>query len=130
MASRKIEDCVKPLQAAWEEALFRWDAIYPDLPKPFLTATYRSNEEQNKLYTQGRTDKTLPKVTNARGGQSPHNLLPSKAFDIAFKNKDKSLSWDKSLFKKFADIIKPLGVEWGGDFRSLPDSPHFQVPLK
>ena len=126
MPSRDIKLCVPQLQLAWTEAESRWASLHPNLPKPFLTCTYRSNAEQSELYAQGRTKKG-PKVTNAKAGQSAHNLNPSKAFDIAFKTDKGELDWSPKLFKMFSDIIKPLGVEWGGDFRSIPDSPHFQV---
>jgi peptidoglycan LD-endopeptidase CwlK len=38
-----------------------------------VTCTYRSPQEQDALYAQGRTDHGGI-VTNAKGGQSPHNF--------------------------------------------------------
>jgi peptidoglycan L-alanyl-D-glutamate endopeptidase CwlK len=56
-------------------------------------------------------------------------LYPSKAFDIAFKKADGSLDWSANNFKNFAAIIKKVAplVEWGGDWKSFKDLPHFQV---
>lgn len=129
MPSKNIQDCIPELQNAWLDAQTFFKLRHPELPQPFLTCTYRSGDEQNALYAQGRT-KPGAKVTNAKAGQSPHNSKPSRAFDVAFKDKKEALDWNKALFKLFADIIKPMGVEWGGDFRKLSDSPHFQISAK
>lgn len=124
--SREKKDLHSELVSAYELACTKYNELYPNDPKPFLTYTHRTNEEQNKLYAQGRTEKGKI-VTNAKGGESPHNFLPSFAFDIAFIS-GKTLSWDKKHFKKFADIIKEIstGIEWGGDWRFV-DVPHFEL---
>lgn len=42
--------------------------------------------------------------------------------------------WDWPLYHKIADAVKEaaaelsIPVEWGGDWRSFPDGPHFQLP--
>jgi len=126
MPSRKIEDCVQALQVAWVDASKAFAQLHPDLPQPFLTCTHRTEKEQLELYAQGRT-KPGPKVTQLKKG-SKHNAYPSKAFDIAFK-KDGKLDWSPKLFKAFADIIEQQhpAVEWGGNWTSFKDLPHFQV---
>lgn len=128
--SRRLEDLHPLLVGVWKAALEVWKIKYPDLAQPFLTYTYRSNEEQNALYAQGRT-KAGRRVTNAKAGQSPHNYLPSYAFDVAFKKKDNTLDWDIKLFNKFAAVVKQQPnaekVQWGGDFVSIKDAPHFEV---
>lgn len=46
------------------------------------------------------------------------------------------IRWDWPLFHRLAPAVKQaaadLGVpvEWGGDWRSFPDGPHFQLPWK
>lgn len=123
MGSRNILDCDARLEVAWNLALEKWD--HP--VKPFLTCTHRTNEEQAALYAIGRTVQGK-KVTNAKAGQSKHNLMPSQAFDIAFKNPGGSLNWDAKLFKKFADLIISIEptIVWGGDWK-MRDNPHFQI---
>lgn len=128
--SRSKEDLHSELVRAFDESCKKFVNYYPHLPVPFLTCTRRTNEEQEQLYLQGRM--TPGKiVTNARAGQSPHNYIPSFAFDIAFltRLKPQKLDWSKHLFKKFADIITSdfPNVVWGGDFQSLPDAPHFEL---
>lgn len=83
----------------------------------------RSYSEQNALYAQGRTAKG-PKVTNARGGQSNHNF--GVAWDIGFFKGGKYL--DESPLYAFAGGIgRGQGLEWGGDWKSIQDEPHFQL---
>jgi len=89
-----------------------------------ITQGFRSVEEQNELYAQGRT-KPGKIVTNAKGGYSYHNF--GLAFDFALMNPDGSISWNvDAKWKRVAAIGKSLGLEWGGDWRSFKDYPHFQ----
>jgi peptidoglycan L-alanyl-D-glutamate endopeptidase CwlK len=128
MASRSLTDLNEILVDAYNKACAEFLLLYPDKSQPFITCTYRSNDEQNALYAQGRTAKGA-KVTNAQAGQSPHNYKPSAAFDIAFISLSKKLDWGKNNFRLFADIIvkiQPL-VVCGIDFKSLPDAPHFEL---
>lgn len=109
--------------------------------KVIVTQGYRSTEEQDALYAQGRTvkvdknGKKLPIVTNAKGGQSMHNF--GLAIDFALATLDgKKASWDtkadfdkdgKADWMEVVDEAKKLGFEWGGDWRSFTDMPHFQM---
>jgi peptidoglycan L-alanyl-D-glutamate endopeptidase CwlK len=83
----------------------------------------RTFAEQDKLYRQGR-DLPGPKVTNARGGQSNHNF--GVAWDIGVFQNGQYLD-DSPLYKDAGEVGKGLGLEWGGDWTSFPDEPHFQV---
>ena len=123
MASRKKEHLHPILLSAFEKAILKWSELYSDSAKPFLTCTYRSNEEQDQLFKQ------VPKVSNARAGQSPHNYMPSFAFDIALLKPDKSLDWSTIHFKNFADILTSIDtrIEWGGGWKTFRDLPHYQL---
>jgi len=100
--------------------------------------TYRTNKEQAALYAQGRTKPGI-KVTNANAWQSIHNY--GLAFDIVLlldKNLDgnfETATWDMisdfdkdglSDWMEVVNYFKSIGWEWGGDWRSFPDMPHFQ----
>lgn len=89
--------------------------------KVMLTCGYRSIEEQERLYAQGRT-KPGKKVTNARGGDSWHNW--GLAADYAFIINGK-VTWD-GPWTTFGKIARECGLEWGGDFKSIVDRPHVQ----
>ena len=126
MASRDPKDLHPEVAKRWQLSKAKFAADNPDLPQPFLTQTYRSPAEQDILYAQGRT-KPGKIVTNAKGGQSVHNYMPSCAFDIAFKA-GKVIHWEIALFKKFATVAKSFGLEWGGDWKTFQDNPHYQAP--
>ena len=114
-----------------------------------LAYVTRTNAFQNHLYALGRTEvnpdgksKNKPLgniVTNAKGGKSIHNY--GLAFDIVLlidKNGDgvfESASWDTlkdfdgdklSDWMEVTNYLKENGVEWGGDWNSFIDKPHFQ----
>jgi peptidoglycan L-alanyl-D-glutamate endopeptidase CwlK len=88
-----------------------------------VTSTYRTNEEQDALYAQGRTTPGSI-VTKAKGGQSMHNY--KVALDFA-PLKNGKVDWnDLALFKRVADIGKTCGFTWGGDWVNFPDMPHLE----
>lgn len=119
--SRLMEDLHPELQQAYLFAESRFNALYPNV-NVFRTCTYRNSAMQEVYF------KKRPKITNAKGGQSPHNYYPSLAFDIAFLE-NKKLSYNPKYFKQFADIITKqyAHITWGGNFKSLPDAPHFEL---
>lgn len=83
----------------------------------------RSYAEQDELYAQGRT-KPGPKVTNARGGYSNHNF--GIAFDVGVFEGNKYLP-DSVKYKAVGVLGTDLGLEWGGNWTSIVDQPHFQL---
>lgn len=92
-----------------------------------FTSTYRDNESQDALYAIGRTVKGS-KVTNAKAGYSWHNF--KLAFDVVPVRNGKPI-WkttgeEGKLWAEIGRIGKECGLEWGGDFKSFKDLPHFQ----
>lgn len=99
---------------------------------------YRSFETQKELYAAGRT---LPGkiVTNAKPGRSYHNY--GLAFDIVLLYDNdgngtfEEASWDmvrdgdndkKADWFEVIEFFKSKGWQWGGDFKTFKDYPHFQ----
>lgn len=113
--------------------------VHPDMVKvvkramqhtsvPFIiTCGIRTLAEQKVLVAKGAS-KTM---------RSRH--LPGKktglshAVDIAFII-NKQLRWDWPLFAKAAVAFKraarelEVPIEWGGDWKTFKDGPHFQLP--
>lgn len=91
-----------------------------------ITQGLRTWQEQDDLYAQGRS-KPGKIVTNAKGGQSWHNF--GLAFDIVVLDSVGKAEWDTAHpgWKEAAKIGKSLGLEWGGDWPSFKDLPHFQL---
>lgn len=93
-----------------------------------VTCTYRSPEEQDALYAQGRT-KPGPKVTNARAGQSAHQYR--LAFDVVPMRNGKpvwgtSAASDMAIWQEVGKAGEYFGLEWAGRWVSFKEYPHFQ----
>ncbi len=88
----------------------------------------RTWEEQDKLYAQGRT-KPGDRVTKARGGYSNHNFGIAVDFGV-FRGGtylDRSRPAEaKEAHERVSAIAKRLDLNWGGDWTSLKDYPHFE----
>jgi peptidoglycan L-alanyl-D-glutamate endopeptidase CwlK len=92
-----------------------------------IYCTYRSNEEQDILYAQGRTTPGGI-ITNARAGQSAHNYR--LAFDGCPMLGGKPL-WDEHLtgphWSQYGQIAVASGMEWGGNWQGFVEGPHCQM---
>ena len=86
----------------------------------------RTYEEQNELFNQGRT-KPGRIVTKARAGFSNHNF--GIAFDIGVFEGNKYLD-DSPKYKAVGILGMDLGLEWGGNWKTIVDQPHFQLRPK
>lgn len=115
----KLEPVIRPYA---EKLLVR--AAQQQIPL-VVTTGYRTMDEQEKLYAQGRT---APGdiVTNAKPGSSWHNF--ALAFDVAVMDSSGNPSWptDSVLWSRIGQIGKEVGLEWGGDWQGFKDMPHFQ----
>lgn len=102
-----------------------------------LHSGLRNSEEQDNLYALGRTrenpdGKTPTKpmgniVTNARAWHSWHNF--GIAVDLVYKDDHGDWTWAKKLddWKALGAVGKMYGFEWGGDWQTFTDLPHFQM---
>lgn len=89
--------------------------------------SFRTKEEQDALYAKGRTAPGNT-VTNAKGSSYSSHHQWGTAFDI-YRNDGKGVYTDgDGFFEKVGKIGKSIGLEWGGDWKSPVDKPHFQLP--
>lgn len=107
--------------------------------------TLRTFDEQAALYAKGRTQlfdkngKRIGIVTNAKAGQSYHNYGLAVDFclvkDVNGDGNYETASWETNIdfdkdgkpdWMEVVAIFKNHGWEWGGDFKSIKDTPHFQ----
>lgn len=88
-----------------------------------VIAGTRTWAEQDRLYAKGRTVPG-PRVTNARGGYSNHNF--GIAWDIGLFLSGQYLA-ESALYRECGVIGREMGLEWGGDWKSFPDEPHYQL---
>lgn len=94
-----------------------------------ITQGFRTTEEQNALYAQGRTTPG-PIVTNARGGQSYHNYSLAIDFVLIKGGYNMQYDGDSDGIADWVEVVteaKALGFAWGGDWKSFKDDPHFEM---
>lgn len=117
-----------------------------------VTQTLRSQEEQAAYYAQGRQPiaevNRLRKIAKLAPINENGNKIITKAktvwdsfhaygraFDIAIVNNDGKIDWGEdadwnedgiSDWEQLGEIGEEIGLEWGGNFSSLRDLPHYQ----
>jgi peptidoglycan L-alanyl-D-glutamate endopeptidase CwlK len=119
-------------------SLDRLEGAHPDLRKVFMRAAeitdldftilevLRTTNRQKLLVKQGAS-----KTMKSRHLASHDGL--SRAVDAA-PVIDGNVSWDWPLYHRLAKIIKQAAkdvnvpIEWGGDWRTFKDGPHWQLP--
>lgn len=90
-----------------------------------LTDTFRTKEEQDALYAQGRTAPGEI-ITNCKYPDSLHNW--GCAFDFCRNVKGREYDDSDGFFEHVGAIAQGLGLVWGGSFKT-PDRPHIQLAL-
>ena len=90
-----------------------------------VTSGTRTMAEQAALYAQGRTAAGAV-VTKARPGYSWHNF--GVAYDLTLFS-GRNPVWESPKYLRAGQIGKELGLEWGGEWRTFKDIPHFQRPM-
>jgi len=116
----------------------RFASVHPDLQKVMELAAerapwpvivlegIRSIERQKMLVLQGASH-----TMNSRHIPGADNL--GKAVDVA-PAPDRVVSWAWPLYHMLAPIVKKaakelgIRIEWGGDWKSFKDGPHWQLP--
>lgn len=121
-----------------ERSLRRLDGAHPDLAKVIKRAAQisdidftvlevlRTPERQRQLFAQGATRTMKSRHLPGAGGKShAADLAPLEGTEV---------SWAWPLYHRLAPIIKQAArdvgvpIEWGGDWRSFKDGPHWQLP--
>ena len=115
-------------------SLARLEGVHPDLVKVVQLAIRKSDldfavlegrrtvDRQRQLFGQGAT-----KTMNSRH-------LTGHAVDLAALDEAGRVTWARPAYEALASQMKTAAaaegvpVEWGGDWRSFFDGPHFQLP--
>lgn len=92
-----------------------------------ISECVRTKAEQDALYAQGRT-KPGSIVTNAKGSTYSSMHQWGVAFDFYRADGKGTYNEAGNFFGRVGAIGKSIGLEWGGDWKSPVDKPHFQLP--
>ncbi len=114
--------------------LIRLKGVHPDLVKVVKRAAEITT--MDFIVTEGLRSVEQQKKNVAKGVSTTMNSrhLTGHAVDISPIVNGK-LSWDWPLYYKLEKIIKKAAkdvgvtVEWGGDWKSFKDGPHWQLPF-
>lgn len=109
--------------------------VHPDLVKVVERAAKTTSLEF--IITEGkRTLARQRQLVQAGASQTLNSRhLTGHAVDVAARVAGQ-IRWDWPLYYKLADVFKQsarelqVAIEWGGDWESFKDGPHFQLPFK
>lgn len=134
-----VNDESKPVESSSsfklsEKSLSRLDGLHPDIAKVVKRAIeitpidfsvgegLRSITRQKELYKQGAT-----KTMNSRH-------LTGHAVDLFALDESGKVTWDWKYYHPLATAVKQaakdvgVSIEWGGDWKTFKDGPHYQLP--
>lgn len=118
---QRCEKCLEILNfnCGTDEALKSWFIIMQAKnPELHVSCSGRGEDEQNKAFEEGKS--------KAKWGESPHNYSPSLAIDVFRIDSEGKPSWDSDWIKDTLIYEMPGNIEWGGNFKTFKDAPHFQ----
>lgn len=123
--SRDLNNLLPPVS---RKAVAFLDALQRADIQVLVTCTYRTPQEQDLLYAQGRTQPGRI-VTHARAWQSWHNVR--RALDLVPLRHGKPV-WgttgaDAEFWQQLGEIGEQCGFEWAGRWRKFREFPHFQI---
>lgn len=116
-------------------SLKRLEGVHEDLVKVVKHALDMS--PNTFVVTEGlRTLERQKQLLAAGASQTMRSRhLTGHAVDLAVKVGDE-VRWDWPLYRDLAVVMKDaanqlkIPLEWGGDWKSLVDGPHYQLPWK
>lgn len=107
--------------------------VHPDLVKVVRKAA--SYGELDFVVIEGLRNAARQAELVKAGASKTHNSrhLTGHAVDIAVRVNGQ-IRWDWPLYHKLGALVKKAAaavgvpIEWGGDWRTFKDGPHFQLP--
>ena len=88
---------------------------------------FRNKADQDEMYMKGKTKAVFP--------LSPHNHINKKgkpearAIDLFRLDDEGKAHFEEEWYREIAEESKKqaVPVKWGGEFKSFPDFPHFEL---
>ena len=111
----------------------RLEGVHPDLVR-VVECAIRNTEIDFTVLEGMRTVARQRKLVAAGASKTMNSRhLTGHAVDLG-AYVDRTVRWDWPLYHKIAPAVKAAAeaedvpIEWGGDWRSFPDGPHWQLP--
>ena len=121
--------------ALGQRSLSRLEGVHPDLVRVIKRAIELTPVDFTVLEGLRTLARQQRYVASGASRTMRSRHLTGHAVDIA-PWVDGTVSWAWPLYYKLAPAVKQAAkecdvpVEWGGDWRSFKDGPHFQIPWK
>ena len=118
-----------------QRSIERLKGVHPDLVSVVMLAIERTDVDF--LVTEGLRTKERQRELVAAGASKTMNSrhITGHAVDLA-AIVGGEIRWDWPLYEKIAKAMKQaayelnIKIEWGGDWKSFKDGPHFQLTRK
>ena len=116
-------------------SLGRLEGIHPDLRKVMDRAIATTDIDFTVLEGMRTMSRQRKLVASGASRTLRSRHLTGHAVDIA-PLVDGKVSWDWPIYHRLAPTIKRAAqdvgvkIEWGGDWRSFKDGPHWQLPWR
>lgn len=126
MSRVSLADAEPALAEIWVLIMHEYTETHPG-KQLWLTCVYRSPEEQQILYQQGRSAPGQI-VTQLDGvtKRSQHNLRPTRALDFCVVIGGKA-SWDPEEYEPVCVLAEARGLVAGGHWPRFKDWPHLEL---
>lgn len=128
--SKKLDGLHPSLVEKLQRVLAAMDALgFPMM----VTDGVRTTEQQQALYAKGRTAPGAI-VTNTDGIKHKSNHQAKAdgfghAADCTFLDANGEPTWDeKKPWAAYGACVVAVGLIWGGNFKSIVDKPHCEMP--
>ena len=116
-------------------SLGRLEGVHPDLVRIVKTAAAMSNLDFTVLEGVRTLERQRQLVAEGASKTLKSRHLTGHAVDLAPMIGGK-VSWDWPLYNRLAKIVKAAAaaekvpLQWGGDWRTFKDGPHWELPWK
>ena len=114
------------------KSLSKLEGVHPDLVAVVERAIELTEQDFTVLEGLRDIDRQRELVRTGKSTTMNSRHLTGHAVDIA----PWPISWDWDYFYPIADAMKQaaaelnISLEWGGDWKSFPDGPHYQLSRK
>lgn len=116
------------------KSVLQLNTVHPDLQKVVRRALEITEVDFTVIEGCRIQDRQLQLVAEGKSRTKNSSHLTGHAVDLAAWIKTEGLSWSWSHYHKIAAAMKraaeelAIPIEWGGDWISLKDGAHFQLP--
>ena len=124
-----------------KRSLSNLEGVHPDLVKVVNRAIELTQVDFTVIEGLRTKERQAQLLKEKKTTTSNSRHLTGHAVDLAAwvipEGSDKgTVSWDWKYYEQIADAMKKaalelkIPIEWGGDWKTFKDGPHFQLPFK